>query len=341
MRTLIRGVVRYTLGITVFCLAIVGLGSCKKADDGERTNKRWKLTMIKYEEMRQTMDAEKGFRSGLADAGLREGIDFEIATRNAQGDVKTVLTLLDAVMVDGTDLLVSMQTPTFESAVRRRTRMPLAFMVVANPFVIPGVGIDDSSHNEQLTGVYTNTQFDTLLAHIKRCLPGVRRIGSLATNFELNATYYKNQLLVAGKRAGLEVELVGVQYRTSIPLDAEKLCQSGIDALVQIEDNLTSATFPTIADIAREHRIPVFSFVNKQIEQGSIMVYAPDYEHAGRRTGLLAAEIIRGESPENLPFGRIEKFDFIINLDAARAAGVTIVPEVLARADKVIDSMGR
>ncbi|MDX9759305.1 MAG: ABC transporter substrate-binding protein [Bacteroidota bacterium] len=341
MRALSRSIVRYTLVVTMCCAAIVGLGSCKKAEDGDGAHKRWKLTMIKYEEMRQTMDAEKGFRSGLADAGLREGIDFEIATRNAQGDIKTVLTLLDAVMVDGTDLLVSMQTTTFESAVRRRSRMPLTFMVVANPFVIPGVGTDDSSHNELLTGVYTNTQFDTLLAHIKRCLPGVRRIGSLATNFELNATYYKNQLLLAGKRAGLDVKLVGVQYRSSIPLDAEKLCQSGIDALVQIEDNLTSATFPTIAKIAQHHRIPVFSFVNKQIEQGAIMVYAPDYEHAGRRTAALAAKIIRGESPENLPFGRIERFDFIINLDAARAAGVTIVPDVLARADQIIDSQGR
>lgn len=340
MRDITRFVSRHLAVFLLISVTAAVFWACKKADEEESGDKRWKLTMIKYEEMRQTLEAEKGFRSGLADAGLREGIDYEIVTRDAQGDQQTVLTLLDAVMQDGTDMLISLQTPTFESAVRRRSRMPLAFMVVANPFEIPGVGTSDSSHNPLVTGVYTNTPFDIMLGHIKACMPGLRRIGTLATNFELNSTYYKNQLRFAGQRAGLEVEVVGVLNKTSVALDAEKLCSSGIEAVVQIEDNLTSSTFPVIARIAREHKLPMFSFVNKQVEQGSIMVYAPDYVQAGVRTAGLAARIIRGESPEDVPFRRIEKFDFIINLDAARTAGMTIPPEVLAKADKVLDSQG-
>ena len=185
MRDITRFVSRHLAVFLLISVTAAVFWACKKAGEEETEHKRWKLTMIKYEEMRQTLEAEKGFRSGLADAGLREGIDYEIVSRNAQGDVQTVLTLLDAVMVDGTDMLISLQTPTFEPAVRRRSRMPLAFMVVANPFVIPGVGTSDSSHNPLVTGVYTNTPFDIMLGHIKACMPGLRRIGTLATNWSL------------------------------------------------------------------------------------------------------------------------------------------------------------
>jgi putative tryptophan/tyrosine transport system substrate-binding protein len=338
MRSFPRYIVRHFPVLLAVVLAAVGFSSCKKAEDPEKEHRRWKLTMIKYEEMRQTKDAEAGFRSGLADAGLREGVDYEIVSRNAQGDVPTILTLLDAATVDGTDMLISMQEPTFEPAVRRRSRLPLTFMVVANPFVIPSVGTDDDSHHPLVTGVYTDTPFDLLLRYLKQCLPSLKRIGTLATNADLGATYYKNELMNACVRADLEVEVVGVQYKTSIPLDARKLCESGIDAIVQIEDALTSSTFPSISKIAREHGIPVFSFVNEQATQGSIMVYAPDYVQAGRSTAARAARVIRGESPEIIPFGRIEKFDFIINLDAARAAGFDIHPEVLAKADAVVEN---
>ena len=147
---------------------------------------------------------------------------------------------------------------------------------------------------------------------------------------------FRSQLLTAARKLDMEVEVVNVQFRTSVSLDAARLCESGIDAIVQIEDNLTSATFPSIARAAKEHGIPLVSFVNRQAEQGSIMVYAPDYIQAGRKTAVQAARIIRGENPEDIPFGRIDRFDFIINLDAAREAGFPIPPEVLAKADKVI-----
>ncbi|MBE0643897.1 MAG: ABC transporter substrate-binding protein [Bacteroidetes bacterium] len=313
--------------------------ACQKSGDGEETqHKRWKLTMIKYEEMRQTEDAEKGFRSGLADAGLREGIDFEIVSRNAQGDIPTVLTMLDAVSVDGTDMLVSLQTPTLHAAVKRGAGIPLVFMVVANPFVISSVGSGDSTHLPYLTGVYTYTTFDRMLRYIKACIPNVHRIGTLHATAELNSTFYKNELLTAGQRAGLEVELVGVQSKASIKQATQELCDMGVDAIVQIEDNLTSATFPTIMKVANENKVPVFSFVNEQAKQGAVMVVAPDYIRGARTAASYAARIIKGQRPLDIPFGRIDKFDLIINMDAANKAGVPIPADIIDQADEVLRS---
>lgn len=149
--------------ILASALIILCSWSCQKAGVDRKTpHQRWKLTVIMYEEMHQTEDAEKGFRQGLADTGLREGTDFEIVSRNAQGDIATVRMMLDAVAVDGTDMLIALQTPKLHTAVTRNAGLPLVFMVVANPYVISSVGSNDSTHLHYVTGVYTNTTFDMM-----------------------------------------------------------------------------------------------------------------------------------------------------------------------------------
>ncbi len=339
MQWLTGNSVRRVSVILASVFMVVLFWACQKASEDENAqHKRWKLTMIKYEDMRQTEDAERGFRAGLADAGLREGIDFEIVSRNAQGDIATVLTMLDAVAVDGTDMLVSLQTPTLHAAVKRSAGLPLVFMVVANPFVISSVGSGDSTHLPYLTGVYTYTTFDRMLRYVKGCIPNVRRIGTMYANAELNATFYKNELMTAGTRAGIEVEMVGVQSKASVPQATQELCDMGVDAIVQIEDNLTSATFGTIIKVARENKKPVFSFVNDQAEKGAVMAVAPDYVRGARTAAGYAARIMKGERPLDIPFGRIDKFDFIINMDAAKKAGIVIPQSILDQADKIIPS---
>lgn len=330
-----RFIRRFSALFVVIPALVFTFWACKKAEEDTKPDKRWKLTMIKYDEMQQTEHAEEGFLEGLRESGLREGVDFEFVTRNAQGETMTVNSMLDAAAVDGTDMLVTMQTPTLEPTVVRNPRIPVVFMVVADPFVISAIGANDTLHAPVVTGVYTRTSFEILLDYILQCRPTIRRIGTLVSKEELNAYYYRHQLQAAALAKDIEVEAINVQFRSSVPLDAERLCKSGIDALVQIEDNLTSATFESIAKAAKRNGIPLFSFVDRQAEQGSIMVYAPDYRRAGRQTAAKAARVIRGEDPEHIPFSRIDKFDFIINRDAAREAGFPIPDELVKKANRV------
>lgn len=316
--------------------------SCQgKKEDGGDAEKVWKITMIKYEDLQQTEEAERGFREGLSDAGLKDGYDYTIESRSAQGDIPTVIAMLDAAAADGTDMLVSLQTPTLHSAVQRGVGIPLVFMVVANPFVITNVGSNDTLHLPYLTGVYTNTTFKTMLQYIKSCIPNAQKVGTLYSSSELNAVFYRSQLQNAAAAEGLKVESVGVVSKESVGAMTELLCSSGIDAICQIEDNLTSAAFPSLVKAAAAAKIPIFSFVNKQAEQGAVMVLAPDYTIGAKQAARQAAQIIKGKSPENIPFQRIAKFDLIVNKRAAQTAGINIPESISARADRVLDAPGK
>jgi putative ABC transport system substrate-binding protein len=104
----------------------------------------------------------------------------------------------------------------------------------------------------------------------------------------------------------------------------------------QIPDNLSSSTFPSIAQAARKARIPLFSFASAQGGMGAAVVLARDYRENGRDAGRLAARVLRGESPASMPFKATEKKVLVVNLEAARRVGLNIPPDVMKRADQVI-----
>jgi ABC-type uncharacterized transport system substrate-binding protein len=316
------------------------LVSCKKKEQKAppaAAQKMWKLAIVKYEDLAQTQQAEQGIKTGLRDAGLKEGIDFEISSRNAQGDMPAVLSLLDAAVGDKSDMLITLQTPTLHAAVQRGGNLPVVFMVVANPFVISSIGKSDSSHLPNVTGIYTLDKFDRLLSAIKECLPKAKKIGTLYALSELNAQFYKTSLEESALKAGLKLVSVGVTTRLEVPQAADALCMKGIDAICQIEDNLTSATFASIVESARKFRKPVFSLVDQQADMGSVIVTAPDYKDAAAETAFMIAKIIRGESPAAIPFQRIKKFPMVVNLKAAKEFGVVVPDHIVSQADRKIE----
>jgi len=336
---LINNIRTCTRGIALLLALVICFSSCgKKSEDSQDDpeSKKWKFSIVKYEELQQTEDAEKGLRAGLRDAGLVEGVNYDIYSRSAQGDITTLLNLVDAVNTDGTDLLISMQTTTLHTAVTRARNMPIVFDVVANPFVIANIGKSDKNHKPNVTGVYTMTTFEKMVEYIKLCVPNAKAIGTLFSTEEMNATYYKAQLQAAANAAGLELKTFGVGSPTDIPQATQALCSWDLDAICQIEDNLTSSRFAAIVSEARRYKLPVFSFVNSQINTGSSIVFAPDYLESSKSVGTMISSIMEGTSPGDIPFERITRFHLLVNLDNAREAGITIPDDIIKVADKVI-----
>jgi putative ABC transport system substrate-binding protein len=91
-----------------------------------------------------------------------------------------------------------------------------------------------------------------------------------------------------------------------------------------------------IADLAIKNRLPVIFPQNEFVEDGGLMSYGPNYADLFRRAASYVDKILKGRTPADLPVEQPKKFEFIINLKAAKQIGLTIPPNVLARADKVI-----
>jgi ABC-type uncharacterized transport system substrate-binding protein len=154
----------------------------------------------------------------------------------------------------------------------------------------------------------------------------------------VNSVYNKDQLTVAARSAGMELSVVPANTSAEVADAALALASQPLDAIVQIGSSLTTASFGAIGQAARRARIPLFGVLSSNAREGAALVVARDYFDGGHEAGVLAARIIRGESPANIPFQPLMKTRLVVNLNAARSMGLTIPASVLKRADEVIEN---
>jgi ABC-type uncharacterized transport system substrate-binding protein len=313
--------------------------SANKADRktaGRPLAKRWNIDLIEYNTVVDVEEAEEGVLGGLRDSGLVEGRDYSVRIRNAQGDMATMNSLVDAAISDESDLLITFSTPTLQAAIQRSHGVPVVFNYVANA-VWAGAGRSDTDHLPNVTGVYVPAAYDEMVALIREVLPQARVLGTLYVPSEVNTVYHRDRFGEAARKAGFEFVTVAANTSPDVADAALSLASRKIDAICQLPGNLTASAFPTIAEAARRSRLPLFGFQTSAAESGAHLVVARDYRDAGVAAARLAVRVMRGESPASIPFEPASETKLIANVKAARAIGLRIPETVLGRAQRVID----
>ena len=297
--------------------------------------KTWRIDLIQFNQVLDVEEAEEGVRAGLRESGLTEGRDYVTTVRNAQGDMATVNSLIDAAIVERTDLLITFSTPTLQAALQRARSVPVVFNYVASA-IAAGAGKSDTDHLPNVTGVYLVPPFTEMLALIRQAVPSVRTIGTLYVPAETNSVFMRDRMEEAVAKAGLELISVPANTSSEVADAALALASKRIEVICQLPGNLTAASFPSIAQAAQRARLPVFAFQTSQAHAGAAVVVARDYHESGRQAAALAVRVMRGERPAALPFQSTANTRLIVNLDAARRIGFTVPAPVVQRAAEVI-----
>ncbi len=295
----------------------------------------WKIYFIQYNDVIDVKDAERGVLDGLGESGLVNGRDYEVQILNAQGDMATVSALIDAAVTGGADLLITFSTPTLQAALRRAQNVPVVFNYVANG-IKAGAGKSNTDHAPNVTGVSLLPANDEALALIRTHFPSINKLGALYCPAETNMVQYKIGLDAAAKRAGFEVVYVPAETATDVPDASAALMSRDIDAVLQIPGNLTASAFGSLSEAARRAHVPIFAFQKSQAIGGAMVVVARDYRDSGRLAAHLAARIMRGENPKNIPLEDFAKTNLVVNLDAARALDITLPPALVRSAKEVL-----
>ena len=330
------------LGIT-FPPAVLAMRTSEKASAPAvkpPLAKRWQIHEVSYMESVMVEDAVRGFQDGLKAAGLNEGTDFTLKMLSAQGDMATLGALFDSAKTAGTDLYVVYGTPTLQTAMRKVQGTPVVFTVVADA-VAAGAGESDTKHLPNITGVYTQGPYREMAELLRAHFPGIKRVGTLFCPAEVNSVANKDQFVREAGRCGLTVETVPANSAGELSDAALALCGRNLDAVVQVVDNLSSAGFSAIAGAAARAHLPVFACQAAAAQQGATVVLTRDYYGAGRETALIAARVMRGESPERIPFSPPAKTEKLVNLKRARESGLSLPDTLVREAKSVTDPSPR
>jgi ABC-type uncharacterized transport system substrate-binding protein len=305
------------------------------ASEGARLARLWNLDLLEYVSLFDVDDAERGIRAGLAEAGLVEGRDFRMKVRNAQGEMPTLSALVDAAITEGTDLLLTLSTPTLQAAMQRGGELPIVFTFVADG-VAAGAGRSNDDHRPNVTGVPTAAAVGEMLPLIRQLLPDAKRLGTLFAPAESNSEFYKEEAEHMAPEHGFELVAVAVNSTAETSDAALALLSHGVDAIAQIPGNLTSSAFTSIAQPAIRAGVPVFGFLTSDFDNGAVIVVARDYFDGGREAGLMAARIMRGASPSSIPFEPLRTARLMIDLGAARRVGLAVPDDLVRRAVRVV-----
>ncbi|MGH8048918.1 MAG: ABC transporter substrate-binding protein [Chthoniobacterales bacterium] len=261
----------------------------------------WKLYAIMYIESPPAEETVAGMREEMKKWPLVEGRDYTFHLLNAQGDVGTLNSLVDAALTDRADIIIPISTPSLQAAIRKVKDRPVVFSLIANP-LIAGAGKTYEDHIPNITGVAVLAPTDEVLDLLRKHFPQYRRIGTLFCPAEVNSVDLKDTLVAHAKARGFEVETVAVSTPSELADAAMALAGKPIDAIVQISDNITSAGFTAISRAANQTQKPLFSLNSTTTGLGSPVSFGRDYHECGLQTAKMVLRVMQGEDTAKIPF---------------------------------------
>ena len=172
---------------------------------------------------------------------------------------------------------------------------------------------------------------------LKELLPGLKRVVILENPMNPAAVRTSEETKKAARDLGLQVKPLPVRSPDEIAeaLEAVAVAKGEADALIVVHDPWMIEHRVQITQLALKKRLPTLS-AGLLAEAGGLMTYGPDSAALFKRAAVFVDKILKGRTPADLPVEQPTKFELIINLKIANQIGLTIPPNVLARADKVI-----
>jgi putative ABC transport system substrate-binding protein len=282
--------------------------------------------------------SDEAFQQGLRDLGYIGGKNILVEYRYAEGNLDRLPGLVAELVQLKVDVLFVSNLPAIRAAKEATKTIPIVMVTVQDP-VATGLVDSLARPGGNLTGLTTlgRELSGKRLELLKEAVPGASRVGVLwDSNAPGPALGFKEY--EAAARA-LKIPLQSLEVRGPKP-DLERAFQaaakSRTTAIITIINPVLSRYQKQIADLAIKNRKPSMCENSVWVEAGCLMSYATNNAESYRRAAVFVDKILKGTKPADIPVEQPMKFDFVVNLKTAKQIGVTIEPNVLVRANRVI-----
>jgi putative tryptophan/tyrosine transport system substrate-binding protein len=278
----------------------------------------------------------EAFQKGLRDLGYVEGQNIVIEYRYAEGKIERLPDLAAELVRLKLEVIVASPTESIRAAMNATKTIPIVMGTAGDPvaagFVVslahPGGNVTGSS---QMSPELGGKRLELLKESFKK----VFVVAVLHTGTATQTVQMKEMELVA-RALGLQLQLVKIQGQSDLETALSVISKGRATALTGLTSPVFFFNRERIAQFAAKNRLPAIYPAREYVESGGLMSYGPNIAENHRRAATYVDKILKGAKPADLPVEQPTKFEFIISLRAAKQIGVTIPPNVLARADIVI-----
>jgi putative tryptophan/tyrosine transport system substrate-binding protein len=277
------------------------------------------------------------FRQGLKEAGFIEGQNVAIEFRWAEGRYDRLPAMADDLVRRHVAVIVAAggSQPMAKAAT---STIPIVFTAGGDP-VKEGLVSSLNRPGGNLTGLnmFTVSLDAKRLELLRELLPKADTVAVLINPTFVSAERQLKDLREGASRVGVRLVVFNASADSDFDTAFATLADTRADALVVGSDPFLNSRREQIVALAARHRIPAIYEWREFAEAGGLMSYGTSLDDVYRQVGVYTARILKGEKPADLPVMQSTKFQFVINLKTAKALGLDISPNLLARADEVIE----
>jgi putative ABC transport system substrate-binding protein len=277
----------------------------------------------------------EAFRQGLRNLGHTEGQDIIIEYRWAEGKNDRLPDLAADLVRLNVDLIVATGGPAANAAKNATKKIPIIFTQVAAPDKT-GLVKSVAQPGGNVTGL-TNIGEEVggkRLELIKETVPKAFVVAVLWDSTTSPSSLKSTER--AGQVLGVELQVLQVKKRDEFEEAFRAAAKSRAAALTVLSSGIFHTHRDALVALAAKERLPAVYEHKNYVDAGGLMSYGPDLPEIFRRAAVYVDKILKGSKPADLPVEQPTKFELVINLKTAKQIGLTIPPNVLARADKVI-----
>jgi ABC-type uncharacterized transport system substrate-binding protein len=282
-------------------------------------------------------DRVDAFRKGLRELGYVEGQNIFLELRFGEGKSDEVAGLATELTHSKVDVIVTAGPAATRSAKQATATIPVVMGNEGDPvgsgFVAslarPGGNITGLS---SLSPEISSKQLEIL----KEIVPKLHHVSVLGNSTTPGNAEVSKEMDVAAHALGVQVQHLDVRAPKDIEFAFRTATKARADAIIALQNPVLTFERKQLVSLANKNRIPAAYHSVEFVEDGGLMTYSVSVSDLFRRAAVYVDKILKGAKPADLPVEQPKKFEFVVNLKAAKQIGLTIPPNVLARADRVI-----
>ena len=279
--------------------------------------------------------ARNGIKDELAAAGYEEGHNLDFLFESAQGNPATAAQIARKFVGDAPDVIVPISTPSAQAVVGATREIPVVFTAVTDPVgakLVPNL----ERPGGNVTGMSDLSPIGLHLDLIREVVPAAERLGVIYNPGEANSVTLLELIRQEAPARGLEI-VEAAAPRSADVLPAAESLVGNVDAIYVPTDNTVVTALEAVIKVGTDNQLPVFAGDTDSVPRGAIAALGFNYYDLGRQTGKIVARVLAGANPGDIPVEGVQITELYVNPGAAEAMGVTIPPEMLARAKFVVD----
>jgi len=296
-----------------------------------------RIGYLTNESLSATSARGEAFRQGLRELGYVEGKTLVIEWRSAEGKLDRVPALAAELVRLKVDVIVTIGSSVSRSAKEATSTIPIVMAQVNDP-IGDGLVTSLGRPGGNITGLSTLAPelSGKRLELLKEVVPKLSRVAVMGTSTIPGNTQQLKETELAAEAFGVKVQYLDVLNPKEVESAFRGANKARAEALLGLGGPVLNSRRTQVVELAVKSRLPAVYWRSDFVEAGGLMSYGTSFTDLWRRAATYVDKILKGAKPADLPVEQPTKFEFFINLKAAKQIGLTIPPNVLARADRVI-----